>query len=225
MPGFARGLGPELSRLLRTVGGPDIHSPPQNARLVLLGKDDDLAGLENAGVLRVAIEQGATAIVFSPGEKLAKLFPAEVIDAKKAPGEFADFSPCATTMLADGLRPMDLKWWGRKDDWRVFVADTSHRLQTNSMARELVRFIPPHGYIPAEKLPEQYRSVFFEIPLGRGRLWVCDLDLEASISADPAAQRFAMNLLRAASNPGSTKNLPRVLSHEELLKPPSSQSR
>ena len=136
-----------------------------------------------------------------------------------------DFSPCTGTKLTEGLAPMDLKWWGRKDDWRVFVADTSHRLTTNSTARELIRFIPAHGYISAEKVPEQYRTVLFEIPLGRGRLWICDLDLEASVSIDPAAQRFTANLLRAAADPDSTKNLPLVRSHEEWLKSPASRRR
>jgi hypothetical protein len=58
----------------------------------------------------------------------------------------------------------------------------------------------------------------FEIPLGKGRLWVCDLDLEASVSVDPLAQQFAMNLLRAAADPASTANLPHLPSHEELSK-------
>ena len=113
---------------------------------------------------------------------------------------------------------MDLKWWGRKDDWRVFVANASHRLKAGGKARELIRYIPPHGYIPAEKVKEQYRTVLFEIPLGKGRLWVCDLDLEASVSVDPLAQQFAMNLLRAAADPHSTDKLPHLPSHEELSK-------
>ncbi|MEO6183708.1 MAG: hypothetical protein ABIP71_11550, partial [Verrucomicrobiota bacterium] len=100
------------------------------------------------------------------------LFSSDILDAKKIPGEYADFSPGAGTRLAESIAPMDLKWWGRKDDWRVFVADTSHRFQTNSTARELIRFIPSHGYISADKLPEQYRTVLFEIPLGKGRLWI-----------------------------------------------------
>ncbi|MEP6663992.1 MAG: hypothetical protein ABJC04_10040, partial [Verrucomicrobiota bacterium] len=173
---------------------------------------------EKDGALRAAVEGGATAIVFSPGDKFTNLFSSEILDAKKVPGEYADFCPCAGTALTAGLAPMDLKWWGRKDDWRVFVTDTSHRLQTNATARELIRFIPAHGYIPEDKVKDQYRTVLFEIPLGKGRIWVCDLDLEASVNVDPAAQNFALNLLRAAATPDSTANLPVVPSHEDLLK-------
>ena len=100
----------------------------------------------------------------------------------------------------------------------MVVADTSHRLRSATRARELIRFIPSHGYISEDKVKEQYRTVMFEIPLGKGRLWVCDLDLEASISVDPAAQKFAENLIRAAGDPNSTSKLPKVPSHEELLK-------
>lgn len=216
-PMFTRNLGADLDRFLQTMIHLQWPASPETARVILLGKEDDLAGLENGGELRAAIERGATAIVFSPGEKFTKLFPSEILDVKKAPGEFADFSPCIGTRLAENLAPMDLKWWGRKDDWRVFVADTSHRLQTNSSARELIRFIPAHSYISAEKVPEQYRVVMFEISLGQGRLWVCDLDLESSVSVDPVAQQFAVNLLRAAAEADSTKKLPRIPSHEELL--------
>jgi hypothetical protein len=112
---------------------------------------------------------------------------------------------------------MDLKWWGRKEDWRVFVADSAHRLKPGGGARELIRFIPAHSYIPEEKVPEQYMAVLFEIPVGKGRVWVCDLDLENAISIDPAAQLFTTNLLRAAADPDSTRKLPVVPSHQEQL--------
>lgn len=216
-PTFARGLGPEFGRFLERA---TRYTPLQeltNARVLLLGPGDNLLGLEPNGAIRGAVEHGATAIVFSPGEQFTELFSSDVGEGKTATAEYADFSPCAGTLLADGLAPMDLKWWGRKDDWRVFVADTSHRLKQAGHARELIRYIPPHGYIAADKVPEQYRTVLFEIPLGRGRLWVCDLNLEASIAIDPAAQQFALNLLRAAAAPDSTRHLPPQRSHAELL--------
>jgi hypothetical protein len=133
-------------------------------------------------------------------------------------GEFSDFAPCAGTKLAEGLQPLDLKWWARKGDWRAFVAPSSHRLKPGGKARELIRFIPAHSYIPAERVPEQYRVVMSEIPLGQGRLWICDLGLADSIDVDPVARIFADSLYRAAADPESTKNLPKVPSHEELLR-------
>lgn len=60
-------------------------------------------------------------------------------------------------------------------------------------------------------------TVLFEIPLGKGRIWVCDLDLEESVAVDPAAQLLMLNLLRAAADSSSTKNLPAVPSHTESL--------
>src|SRR5439155_13951288 len=132
--------------------------------------------------------------------------------------EFADWSPCAGTKLAENLQPLDLKWWARKDDWRAFIGTTSRRLNAGGHARELIRYIPSHSYIAKEKVPDQYRVVLCELPLGKGRLWVCDLDIYASIDVDPAARIFADNLFAAAADPDSTRNLPKVPSHPELLK-------
>jgi hypothetical protein len=56
-----------------------------------------------------------------------------------------------------------------------------------------------------------------EIPLGKGRLWICDLGVAESIEVDPVARIFADNLYRAAADPESTKALPKVPTHEELL--------
>ncbi|MEO5803378.1 MAG: glycoside hydrolase family 2 TIM barrel-domain containing protein, partial [Verrucomicrobiota bacterium] len=215
---FTRGLGPELSGFLKATADLKRLAEPADAKILLLGAGDNLAGLETGGAVRSTIEGGATAIVFSPGTNFTEMFSPEILNRTNTVGEYADFAPSAGTKLAEGFAPMDLKWWGRKNDWRVFVAGVSHRLKSGSSARELIRFIPSHGYIPEDKAKEQYRTVMFEIPLGKGRLWVCDLDLEAAVSVDPSAQQFAVNLLRAAADPDSTKNLPKVPTHEELLK-------
>jgi hypothetical protein len=89
-------------------------------------------------------------------------------------------------------------------------------LNAKGNARELLRYVPPHSYISADKVPEQIRTVLFEIPIGKGRLWVCDLALDSAVPIDPAARLFAENLYRAAADPDSTKNLKPMPSHEEL---------
>ncbi len=175
--------------------------------VLLIGGSDALKVLQKGGIARGLLEKGATAIVFSPGKGAVDLFPDDVLSVKTVTGEYADFAPTVNTQLTNGLKPMDIKWWGRKDDWRVFVASSAHRLKSGGSARELIRFIPSHGYIPAERVPEQYMTVLFEIPLGRGRVWVCDLDLEESVAVDPAARLLTLNLLNAAANPASTKKL------------------
>jgi hypothetical protein len=184
--------------------------------VVFLGSGSDLKEL-GSGQLRSTIEQGATAVAFSPGEQIVKLFPRDLIDSKAGLIEFADFAPVAGTKLAEGLEPMDLKWWGRENDWRVFIGSQSHRLKPDGEARLLLRYIPPHSYISADKVPEQYRTVMFEVPIGKGRLWVCDLDFEQTLGVDPLARKFAENLCRAAADKESTLQLPKLLTHEELL--------
>jgi hypothetical protein len=190
---------------------------PVPSSVITIERGESLDGLAPGEELRRKIENGATAIIFSPGSKIARLFPEAVRESKSFVGEFADLFPVAGTPLAMGLQPMDLKWWGRTNDWRVFVASQAQRLQTNGMARELIRFIPAHGYTALDKLPEQYWSVLWQMRLGRGRLWVCDLDLDACASVDPAAALFRENLLRAAADANSTSHLPRIPTHEELM--------
>jgi hypothetical protein len=57
-----------------------------------------------------------------------------------------------------------------------------------------------------------------EIPIGKGRLWICDLDVQDCSAVDPAAKQFELNLLAAAADPDSTRHLPTVPTHDQLLK-------
>jgi hypothetical protein len=220
-PIVALSLGPSMSRLAELHFASvsyDLSSAQMPPRAVILaGPEQALTPLKEGSVLRKWVENGATAVLLSPGKDLLKLFPDEVLDVKEGEVEFADFAPVFGTKLAVSIHPVDIKWWAKTNDWRMFIASQSHRLKQGGGARELLRYIPPHSYIPAAKLPEQYRTVMFEIPMGRGRVWICDLDLEQSIGIDPAARLFAENLLLAAADPASTKHLPKVPSHEELL--------
>jgi beta-galactosidase len=209
-------LGAEMSKLadekFQNVSG-DIT---KNS-VVLIGKNSPLDELKSGGKLLNAVNDGATIVVFSPDKTIQDLFPNDILSVKNVNGEFADWSPAAGTKLAENLAPMDLKWWARANDWRAMVASSAHRLKPNGKARELVRFIPAHGYISAEKIPEQLMTVLFEIPIGKGRIWVCDLDLEESIAVDPTARIFAENLLNAAADANSTRNLIKMPTHKELL--------
>ncbi|MCA1602091.1 MAG: hypothetical protein LC776_10770, partial [Acidobacteria bacterium] len=216
-------LGEELrqfineARVFQNVSDEMPANAEASLAVLLIGGGDALKGLGRGGRVRELVERGATAILFSPGKSVVDLFPNDVLSVKNVAGEYADYAPSAGTKLTEGLRAMDIKWWGRKDDWRVFVASSAHRLKSNGTARELIRFIPAHGYIPAERVPEQYLTVLFEIPVGIGRVWVCDLDMEESVAVDPAARSLMLNLLRAAADSSSTKNLPVVPSHQESL--------
>jgi hypothetical protein len=195
-------------------------TPPASApaNVLVVAKGEKLADLVEGGALRQKIAEGATAIVFSPSKEIVGLFPSDLLDAKADVAEFADWAPAAGTKLVKDLRPLDLKWWGRKGDWRAFIGASSHRLKPGGAARELFRYIPSHSYISKEKVPEQYRSVLSEIPIGKGRLWICDLDFAASAEIDPIARLVQDNLFAAAADPESTKTLPNIPSHEELLK-------
>lgn len=157
----------------------------------------DPRALEPGSEWRRRVEAGATVLLLHPGQAAVDLFPNDVETFHPEVGEYADWSPAVNTPLVAGLEKMDLKWWGRKNDWRVFVASGAHRLRKGGSARELVRFIPPHSYVPPEKLSGEYMTVLFEVPVGKGKVWVCDLDLDEAAPVDPAARLFATHLLNA----------------------------
>ncbi|HEX8523909.1 MAG TPA: glycoside hydrolase family 2 TIM barrel-domain containing protein [Tepidisphaeraceae bacterium] len=214
----------EVSRTVDTI---DLFPKPTSGlsapeSVLVVKRGASVADLAPGRPLRQKIESGATCIVFAPPKNIVQLFPNDLLDIKNDPekdlAEFADWYPARGTKLAANLQPMDLKWWARKGDDPAFIATSSHRLKQGGRARELIRFIPSHSYIPAEKVPDQYRTVLSEIPLGKGRLWICDLGIDASASVDPAARLFADNLYTAAADPDSTKTLQPVPSHEELLR-------
>jgi hypothetical protein len=209
--------------IARTADDVEIFpKPPASAAtapsVIVIAKGESLAGLAPGQPLHQKIADGATAIVFSPAKDLVALFPNDLIDVKNDVAEYGDFAPAGGTLAALNLQLLDLKWWARKGDWRAFIATSSHRLKPGGAARELIRFIPAHSYIGKEKLAEQYRALMSEIPIGKGRLWICDLDFAASADVDPIARIMQDNVYRAAADPESTRTLPKVPSHEELLK-------
>lgn len=194
----------------------DSLTTPSNVTFVEHGASLD--SLATGGVLRQRIDNGATAIVYSPGAEIMKYFPDDVLSSTKVLGEFADWAPAADTPLARDLQPMDIKWWARKGDHRMLICRQAHRLKPGGKAREIIRFVPSHGYIRPERVPEQIMTVLFEIPLGKGRVWVCDLDVVECAQTDPAAQLFLRNLWAAAADPHSMDKLKVLPTHEELLK-------
>ena len=211
---ITKDAAPEIQRFVRT----HLNQFAQGKPVIVIGAHENTKTVATGGAVRREIENGATAIWLSPGDKATDLFPEDIVDARETHGEFADWWPVNETKLTEKLQPMDIKWWARNNDSRVFVASSSHRLTANTKARSLITFIPSHSYISTDKVPEQFRTVLFEIPIGKGRLWICDLDLESSINVDPAAQLFASNLFRAAADPKSTSKLVKIPTHEQMLK-------
>ncbi len=209
-------LGAEMTKLV----GEKFQKVEQsilNDSVILVGKNAPLDDLKSGGKLLKAAQSGSTVIVFSPGAKLQEIFPNDVLSARKVTGEYADWTPATGTRITQNLEPMDLKWWARSNDWRVMVASEAHRLNPNGKGRELIRFIPAHGYIALDRVAEFMATTLFEIPVGKGRVWICDFDLEESIAIDPAARLFAENLLNAAADPHSTRKLIKMPTHEEML--------
>ncbi|HZZ44794.1 MAG TPA: glycoside hydrolase family 2 TIM barrel-domain containing protein [Tepidisphaeraceae bacterium] len=208
--------GKEISR---TVDGvevfPRVMEPHYRRASEVVRGDVDLS---EGSDLRKRIEGGETVVLLSPGKGLLKDFPEDIADVKTGMCEYADWSPVMGTELAKGLEPMDLKWWARRDDWKCYVASESHRLKEGGKARSLIDYMPAHSYTRADAVPALFRTVMFEIAIGKGRLWVCDLDFAASRGVDPAADLMMRNINAASNDPESTKDLPVWPVHAEIVK-------
>lgn len=209
-------LGAEMSKLMNEKFE-KVSTNAANNPVILVGRGASLDELKSGGNFYKAANDGATIVVFSPGARIAEIFPNDVMSVRKVSGEYADWTPVTGTKIAQNLDTNDLKWWARANDWRVMVASEAHRLKPDGKARELIRFIPSHGYIALDKVADYMLTTLFEIPVGKGRVWVCDFDLEESVAVDPAARIFAENLLTAASDASSTKNSIVMPTHEEML--------
>lgn len=231
---LALNLGPELGNFVERSGlfRRVLRDPPsaldedstldpasafEQANVILLGGPSHVDLLAQGHPVRNWVQRGGTAVAFSAGADMERLFPDHIDLVQETIGEYADPWPTAGTPLGEDLEPMDLKWWGRRGEDAAYVAATHHRLTLGSEARTLVRFVPSHGYVREEVVPGLLRSVLSEIPLGKGRLWVCDLDFEASVGVDPAADLFARNLFAGAGDPRSTERLAAPPAYERLL--------
>src|SRR5205814_1985093 len=92
----ALSLGPEMSHLSDSVFGslsrtvpPSETAPPS---VILIGPKQTLDDLNADKPVRHLVEAGATAIVFSPSNQIAKLFPEDILDVKSGMSEFADMA-------------------------------------------------------------------------------------------------------------------------------------
>ncbi len=142
-------------------------------------------------------ESGGTVVVIGLGARAQKLFPDAISRSRDVTGEFVDISDTPDA-LKRGLAKTDLKWWYRTDG-RAFVASATHNLKPEGPARPLARHTVVHGYIDEAKKADYITSPLVDIPAGKGRFVLCDLDLASSVDVDPAARRFACNLLAWAA--------------------------
>lgn len=196
----AEGLSAQLSAELapasvKVVSGET--APPKNARVLLTaGTQDELQKRESA--LRRFAEEGGTVIVLHAGAAAEKLFPRDIAGSRALLGEFVDLSETPRELRGD-LEKMDAKWWGRGDG-RAYVARSAYTLKGS--AKALAKLIVVHGYVAPEKLPDYITSPLVEIPVGRGRFILSELNFEDSSPWDPVARRLLGQLLLwAATSP------------------------
>lgn len=188
----AIGVGPNLTSLIET---PSVSSRGLPEPRVMLVARESIE--REMPALRQFVANGGTAILLNAGEKARTLFPDCIERSREISGEFVETADTPAA-LTDGLKRFDIKWWGRNDD-KAFVISATHNLKPGSAAKPLARHIVVHGYIDEAKKPEYITSPLVEIPAGKGRFVLCEFTLEDSVAFDPAARRFAANLLNWAS--------------------------
>lgn len=145
-------------------------------------------------LLRDFAQSGGTVILLQPGEAATRLFPDHISRSRLLSAEYVDLSS-APAGLRGRLGRFDCKWWARQDDWRAFVASASHNIRDHSGAKALARHVVVHGYIDESKKADYVTSPLVEIPAGKGRFILCELDFDRSVAVDPAAARLFSQMM------------------------------
>jgi hypothetical protein len=160
-----------------------------------------------ADALRAHAAQGGCVLVFNSGPQLARLFPDQVQGYLSGSGEIATMRAPESPVF-DGLDPLDLSWWELGLGQLPRVCRGSHRVASGHDGIEvLAEVVNTHGYL---RHPSDFSRVggtpLFQLSVGAGRWFACELMLLDAALFDPIARRLLSNVLanlRAQHSPGS----------------------
>ncbi|MBN1851729.1 MAG: hypothetical protein JW829_03365 [Pirellulales bacterium] len=173
-----------------------LDSVPASTRVVLVGPDAIRNDQSTSPRLAVLASEGHAVIVLDQSYPLIhQAIPAEIqLAPRTKKSDFGQDVPAAdgtTAYIEDpshpvflGLANQDFFTWG--PDHRVFR--NAYQKPTRK-AKSLIQCGPRLEY-----------SALVEVPVGKGILYLCQLDLGAKLSINPVAQQLVLNLIQAGLN-------------------------
>ncbi|MBN2475144.1 MAG: hypothetical protein JXB62_11085 [Pirellulales bacterium] len=189
--GQARALLDDLGVPLRSVAS--LDALPADAKVLLVGRDAIEEDQSTSTRLAVYASQGRSVVVLDQSSPLKyQAVPAEMKLAPRTKrSDFGEEVPAAdgrTAFIEDashpgfeGLKNKDFFTWG--PDHLVF---RNAYLKPTRGAKSLVQCGPRLEY-----------SALVEVPVGKGVMYLSQLDLGAKLEVNPVARQLLLNLIRA----------------------------
>ena len=172
-----------------------LENLPSTARVILIGRDAIAEQDSTSTQLAVLAAEGRSVIVLDQSSPLKyQAIPAELeLAPRTKKNEFGDEVPTA-------------------DGRTAFIEDSAHPALTGLQDKDFFTWGPDHlvyrnAYLKptrgAKSLlqcgPRLTQSALVEVPIGRGVLYLCQLDLGAKLEVNPVAQHLLLNLIRCAA--------------------------
>ena len=193
---------PSLGKLLEFVGVkcqavPDLGEASLGKTDVLVtgGFDGRESPPENWAAVRRFAEAGGQVLILHGGKHVQSLLPEWVDAVLEERGEIVNLRVSESECF-DGIEPPDLQWWNVEPGKTPYACRRSFRLKDHPGAEALATYLRVHWYMsnPPEQLKDMSGTPLFEVALGKGRIVVCEMELEAA-ARDPLAGRLLRNLI------------------------------
>jgi hypothetical protein len=193
---------PSLGKLLEFVGVkcqavPDLGEAGLGKTDVLVtgGFDGRESPPENWAAVRRFAEAGGQVLILHGGKYVQSLLPEWVDAVLEERGEIVNLRVSESECF-DGIEQPDLQWWNVEPGKTPYACRRSFRLKDHPGAEALATYLRVHWYMsnPPEQLKDMSGTPLFEVALGRGRIVVCEMELEAA-ARDPLAGRLLRNLI------------------------------
>ncbi len=199
-----RQFGPLLETLgLKTAAVVDLAKAgsAESGLLIVAGVDALAEPPPGWAGLRQYVEKGGSLLLIHPGKHVQALLPDCVRSVLDQPGEMVNMR-VPESRVFDGLGPLDLSWWNVQPGTTPLACRRSFRLERIERVHALATYLQVHWYLsnPQKQVDELGGSPLFEAAVGKGRLLVCEMMVEAA-PRDPIAARLLVNAIACLAGP------------------------
>jgi beta-galactosidase len=205
----------ETTAFLKSAGVPfatvqSLDTVPAGAKVLVVGRDAIEGKVSTSTRLAVLASEGRAVVVLDQSNPLKyQAIPAEMeLAPRTKKSDFGDEMPTAegrTAFIEDishpalrGLKDKDFFTWGpdlpAAQAGQPKVAESAHLVFRNAYVK------PTRGGKSLIQCgPRLEYSALVEVPVGRGVMYLCQLDLGSKLAVNPVAEHVLVNLIRCGA--------------------------